>query len=1031
MAFPSSYGSSSPPSTPAKSPGFGSSGYSTTPAGQPPSSSRSFAPGGDSFSSPAFGSSIGSEAPKDLLSFSTTSTNFGSPSRNMPLFGFQHQQAKKAAGGRTPRNRNFTKSKLSYSFTPFDDDDDNDQEDDDDEEDSDLSDKDADAAVPAGTNIFSGHVRKGMIYSNPQNAKRARLDETWVQQQSSSPMQLTSQKSPSAFPGIARDIASRHQVAAVDEPSGLILGTEDIIGGLYDVVRERGADDDDDDDAVETTLSDVCEKLSSLWVEYAGDAGAAVNYQNGCIGPAAESSGVMKASFLASLLLQLHHPPMFQPQARDRGLHPSRSPFRSIYHTPPKCQTPIPKVLFDWISKYHSPQSARFNALKKQQPNPTASPTFWNTVLAMTLRADFPFVIELLELADFTYARTAMEEGSREPGYHGRRLQTIQQCVNKAQQLLRSSPSVRSDDWDIKGMEWALFRKQVAAAISELEDLAEGADRGGSGGAPGFQASHFGLSSSVPPGFLSFSQSARMAESGIPWSVYQHLRSLYGIVLGDVAAILKHSDDWVEATVGLSAWWSGDDDSEISLDGSGARAVAAAAAGNPTTRTSVAPRVVDVNTEDAYLRRLDYAFTCVTETLGKDGLRLNSLNACEVGLASVFEGNVEGVLRLAQTWSVGVAAATAEVASFGGWLEAAAGAEPMRGCFNESERMVLGYGGMGTQEEGQKSKTEKLCKDDVLVAYSAGLRARGRLETPASAPRDGWELALEVLSRLDDREVMKAKVNEFLDGVAVESLEKMDRLCLLCTELGYQEEGRRISERYGDNIAETTEDYGTALFCYARAHCSLKIKNVTDMLVSLCLVQSAAYPPAAALDAQLRSLLYEPTAAFAGIAAVDAEGAALLQFSFSGYATLRHFYDIRDGEPRRPLARKRAAAQALAALIGSAADSIYGGLYDPDRKTAVQVDGLLVLLGEALALVAPDPNRHFTGGELRTILAAIEDLQTVTARVYEQCEACLRSALAQYDRDANNDDNDDDAAGSGSHSPPHFLRQSIASSGCG
>jgi hypothetical protein len=33
--------------------------------------------------------------------------------------------------------------------------------------------------------------------------------------------------------------------------------------------------------------------------------------------------------------------------------------------------------------------------------------------------------------------------------------------------------------------------------------------------------------------------------------------------------------------------------------------------------------------------------------------------------------------------------------------------------------------------------------------------------------------------------------------------------------------------------------------------------------------------------------------------------------------------------------------------IGSAADNIYGGLYDPDRDSAVQVDGLLALLGEA------------------------------------------------------------------------------------
>lgn len=114
------------------------------------------------------------------------------------------------------------------------------------------------------------------------------------------------------------------------------------------------------------------------------------------------------------------------------------------------------------------------------------------------------------------------------------------------------------------------------------------------------------------------------------------------------------------------------------------------------------------------------------------------------------------------------------------------------------------------------------------------------------------------------------------------------------------------------------------------------------------------------LDEQLRSLISEPKTCLSAIAAVDTEAARILQFYFSGYATLRRFYDIRDEEigleegekpKHKPLARKRAAADALVAVIRSASDSIYGGLYDPDRDTAVQVDGLLALLGEALVFV--------------------------------------------------------------------------------
>jgi hypothetical protein len=135
---------------------------------------------------------------------------------------------------------------------------------------------------------------------------------------------------------------------------------------------------------------------------------------------------------------------------------------------------------------------------------------------------------------------------------------------------------------------------------------------------------------------------------------------------------------------------------------------------------------------------------------------------------------------------------------------------------------------------------------------------------------------------------------------------------------------------------------------------------VVDLLISYSLVQSRAYPASSDLDEQLRTLIREPKTCLSAIAHADEEAASILQFYFSGYATLRRFYETRDEavslpagqKPRyKPLARRRAAAQALVAVISSAADSIYGGLYDPDRDSAIQVDGLLALLGEALPFV--------------------------------------------------------------------------------
>lgn len=167
-------------------------------------------------------------------------------------------------------------------------------------------------------------------------------------------------------------------------------------------------------------------------------------------------------------------------------------------------------------------------------------------------------------------------------------------------------------------------------------------------------------------------------------------------------------------------------------------------------------------------------------------------------------------------------------------------------------------------------------------------------------------------------------------------------------------------------------------------------------------------------------MIREPKTCLSAVANVDEDAASILQFYFSGYATLRRFYETRDEaiglpqgqKPRyKPLARRRAAAQALVAVISSAADGIYGGLYDPDRDSAIQVDGLLALLGEALPFIHRTyPYSSFCNRPLTTVasmsvlttsqqfavLSAIEDLETVTPRVYAQCEECFRSTLLEY-----------------------------------
>lgn len=550
-----------------------------------------------SFAESAFDQSVNSEASEPEFAFSTTSSSFPlSPSRDRsPEKSFLASQR----SGRSFRDSLYSNNESHPPFSPG----------------SSTFSQPAQSspqrlepslgrfALPPNQataqqsrsplNVSHQPVRKPLIYSNPTNAKRPKLDETWIESSSPAVPRERPNKKGSAFSTIAQDIAARAAPAPLTEPSALILDTEEILCRIYDEAREP----DFDLEEFSLRLSVATSDLLAVWKRYLEESSSPEHFSaSEGIGPEESAPGAVKACFLSSLILPLHHPPLIHGESSNAlpksGVY---SPFRAL-DEPEQTRTksPIPKVLFDWLNFFHSPQIGRFEALRSTQPNPTGSPAFWDTVLDALFRADFSQAIHLLEVADFGYARSAMEDGYERPGYHGAQLQNIQGCVNKALKLLRSSPAMQQDDWDIKGLEWAMYRKRVASVLAELEDLAEGAAPALPSQRDAFDAPHFGISASKSSHFM-FSQSARMAESKVPWTVYQNLKTLYNILLGDPAALLSRSQDWVEATVGLAAWWDGEDDSDITAKTSDRRL-------SPKRPASRTPRSVDLNPEEAYLR---------------------------------------------------------------------------------------------------------------------------------------------------------------------------------------------------------------------------------------------------------------------------------------------------------------------------------------------------------------------------------------------------------------------------------------------
>lgn len=175
--------------------------------------------------------------------------------------------------------------------------------------------------------------------------------------------------------------------------------------------------------------------------------------------------------------------------------------------------------------------------------------------------------------------------------------------------------------------------------------------------------------------------------------------------------------------------------------------------------------------------------------------------------------------------------------------------------------------------------------------------------------------------------------------------------------------------------------------------------------MSISLVESTAYPPRSELDDYLRRLLADRAATLEQFAKQDLEAAELLGKMLSGYATLRRFYELRDGEGEgdgktatttttaaKSPARRRQAAAALTAVIASADDNIRGGLYDDARDAVVSEDFLLALLGEASVFVGRSPPA-LTLDQVDVLLKAVEDVQAVGSRVYGEADEFFRLVL--------------------------------------
>jgi hypothetical protein len=775
---------------------------------------------------------------------------------------------------------------------------------------------------------------------------------------------------------IARPIYMRMGTATIAESDDLLLGTEELITRLY----EEGVGPDADEDALKKALGTVPSEILTLWEDYNEATGAHVSEEYAAVlGPGPGASAFGKANFVANLLLRLRQPPM---QTNHEPRHSLSASLRS-FNLPlaPSEPEPLPQLILEWINEYHQPARDHLIVIQKHRPSPAAHPEFWSTVLNGLMLGKVIAVTNALKNAGWKYSSPDDEEF-----YNGLALKNIEIVINDAIDVLQICPAIKGN-WDIRSSDWTLYRLKVSQALENLKNFAEGVNRDRRQPDLNFDRSSLGRS------MHSMSEIAKKAESQVPWGIYQRLTTLYDLLLGEQTAIISNASDWFEATVGLVVWWN---------PSRGERKLALG-------RSQMSARASDL---EVYLDRLSEAFYIATSE--KSDLQVQTLNEVEVALACVCEGDVESVLGLLRAWSGPVSSAVAEIAYLGGWLPAVEQSLISMGSLDQDDMDVLGI--------SAPSNITQDVKDLTLIAYATSLADIEDLRTEATLShpmiiREGWELAIEILGRLNSSERLDHEIDVLIKKFSFDSSETVDKLWKLLNGLGMTSHAENIAEvsfpkkiiessnifqNYANSLAEGSYKYGEALYYYALSHKSDKVKNVLDLLISYSLIHSVAYPPESELDPHLKKLISSPKAALSEMSKADFEAAQLLQKMISGYATLRRFYDLRDAEVNlspgeksktRPFARRREATAALMAVITSSDDNIRGGLYDEASGAVVSVDFLLALLGEAMSFVN-QTNSTITIPQINTLLKTIEDIQAVTPRVYTACEEFFEMVIA-------------------------------------
>lgn len=105
--------------------------------------------------------------------------------------------------------------------------------------------------------------------------------------------------------------------------------------------------------------------------------------------------------------------------------------------------------------------------------------------------------------------------------------------------------------------------------------------------------------------------------------------------------------------------------------------------------------------------------------------------------------------------------------------------------------MVLSHG-PGPQGD---EKDDLINRDEVLSTYADLLTARDAFQSSdGNSEREGWELAVSVLDRMDDQQAANAKISEILQTLQFQDETRVDKVLNLCSSMNLVDRAKDIAE---------------------------------------------------------------------------------------------------------------------------------------------------------------------------------------------------------------------------------------------